>query len=189
MFVLITAVLVFVLILLFMLIAIYNALIALNKNIDLAWSNIDIILKQRFDEIPQLIEVIEQYVIYEKNMIQKVIDARAMYIASKDNESKIEASNSLSQILRGFSVVVESNPQLKANDSFLQLQKRISDLESALSDRREFYNEAVTIYNIRIAQYPDIFFAKLLKYKEKALFKPAEQELVRPNLIITTIKE
>ncbi len=168
--------------LMFMGIGIYNGLISLRRQVERAWSNIDVILKQRFDEIPQLVQVIEQYAGYEAGLLQKLAEARQHYGQARSIDDKIEASNAMSIALRGIAAIGENYPELKANQNFTQLQTRISQLESTIADRREIFNEAVTNFNTRIDQFPDVFAARMLGYQQQNLFKVAEAEKVVPNL-------
>jgi LemA protein len=171
-----------ILICFFIAVTVYNNLVGLNKQIDRAWTNIEILLKQRFDEIPQIIQVVEQYAAYEQSTLQKVISARNNYAQAATVDSKIQASNEMTSSLRGLVALGEAYPDLKANQSFLQLQNRASESESQIADRREFFNETVTNFNTRIAQIPDMFFAQMLGYTEKALYHPPEAEMTRPSL-------
>lgn len=170
------------LVVIFMGISVYNGLISQKNQIDRAWANIEVILKQRFDEIPQLIQVIEQYASYEQNTLKKVIEARNHYSSAQTMDTKIAASNEMSMALKGIVALGEAYPDLKANQSFVQLQSRVSELEGLIADRREFFNETVTNYNTRIAQIPDMFFANMLGYTEKPLYHPPESEMTRPSL-------
>lgn len=169
-----------------MMIGIYNNLVSLRNQVDRAWSNIDIILKQRFDEIPQLLELIEQYVKYEKSILERLIEARENYGQAKTVDAKISVSKALSSAFRGILALGEAYPELKSNNQFLQLQNRVSDLESQLSDRRELYNETVTNLNTRIAQIPDNFFAGMLGYQPLALYQVDAVEKTRPSLKVNT---
>ncbi len=166
----------------FYFVGIYNGLVGLKTQLERAWSNIDVILKQRFDEIPQLIQIIEQYVQYESDLLQKLIEARTQYGAANNVSEKIHASNDMSLALRGVAAIGESYPDLKSNNNFSQLQGRISALEESISDRREGYNEAVTNFNTRIAQFPDMLAAQFLGYRQQELFKATEAEKEKPNL-------
>ncbi|MBS1971005.1 MAG: LemA family protein [Bdellovibrionales bacterium] len=171
-----------VLVILFMGVSVYNGLVSQKNQMDRAWANIEVILKQRFDEIPQLIEVIEQYASYEQNTLKKVIEARNHYSAANSIDSKIAASNEMSMALKGIVALGEAYPDLKANQSFVQLQSRVSELEGLIADRREFFNETVTNFNTRIAQIPDMFFANMLGYTEKPMYHPPASETTRPSL-------
>lgn len=165
-----------------MAIGIYNGLISLRQQIDRAWANIDVILKQRFDEIPQIVQVLEQFVGYEQAVIKNLVEARTKYGSAETVNEKIQASRDVSTALRGVIAIGEGYPELKSNQNFVHLQGRISSLEESLADRRENFNEAVTNFNTRIEQFPDVFFARLLAYTPRELFKVAEAEKVRPNL-------
>lgn len=163
-------------------VTIYNALVSLRAQVERAWSNIDVILKQRFDELPQLIQVVEQYASYEAGVIKEIAEARTRYGSSNSVSEKIQASNEISMALRGVFAIGEAYPELKANQQFMQLQSRISSLESTIADRRETYNDAVTNFNTRIEQFPDVFAARFLDYERQDLFEVADKEKVVPNL-------
>ena len=170
------------LVMFFLGISIYNNLVALNKEIDRSWANIDVILKQRFDEIPQLVQVIEQSAKFEAGLIKQVTDARTRYGQASTINEKVQAANEMSFALKGIFAIGENYPDLKTNQNFTQLQTRVSDLENSISDRRENYNSSVTNYNIRIHQIPDVIFAKILGYRDRDLYKIAAEETTRPNL-------
>jgi LemA protein len=163
-------------------VGVYNALVTVKENVLKAWANIDVILKQRYDEIPQLIEICEQYVEYEADMIKKIMAARENMVRGKSVEAKAQASQELTEMVGGLLAIGENYPNLKANEHFLQIQKRLSDLEESLADRREFYNDSVNIYNIRIQQIPDVIFARMLGYERKEMFEVHEPEKARPSL-------
>lgn len=137
----------------------YNALVAAQLEIDRAWGNIDLILKQRFDEIPKLVSLIETYLQYEQGTIQKLLDARRSYLGAQNVTQKAASNTALNQAMKGLMVVTEGYPELRSNANFVQLQSRVSTLEDALSDRRELYNSTVTIFNTRIRQIPEVFVA------------------------------
>ena len=129
---------------------IFNGLIALKNDIAKAWANIDILLKQRHDELPKLLDVCKGYMNFERDTLQKITQARSMYSQAVSVDQKAQADQSMTSALRGLFAVAENYPQLKANDNFMQLQKRITELESEIADRREFYNDSVNTFNIRI---------------------------------------
>lgn len=157
-------------------VTIYNGLVSLKNEIERAWANIDVLLKQRFDEIPKIISVVESYSQYEQNTLDKLFKAREHYFGSKSVNEKAQSSNELSSALKGVFALGEAYPELKANQNFLQLQSRISTLEESLADRREFYNSATTNYNTRIEQIPDVFVARSLNYQRKELFQVSNEE-------------
>ncbi len=157
-------------------IIIYNGLIRLRKNIDKAWSNINILLKQRNNELPKLIDTVKQYMNYEKKVLKQLTKARTKVQKANTPKENAEADKSIRGALTNLFAVAEDYPELQADDSFKQLQNRISALEEQLSDRREFYNDSVNTYNIRINQIPYNLVASLLNYTEKELFKVKESE-------------
>ncbi|MEZ4813579.1 MAG: LemA family protein [Bdellovibrionota bacterium] len=167
---------------LFMGVGIYNSLVALSKQVDRSWSNIDVILKQRHDEVPQLVEIVQQYVTHEKNILDKVTEARTHYMNAKNTDEKVKASNEMTRALGGVLAIGEAYPELKSSNHFLQLQGRLTGLEEQLADRREHFNDTVTTYNTRIAQFPDMFFAGLLNYHSMELFKVSESDKSMPSL-------
>jgi LemA protein len=157
-------------------IGIYNGLIRLSKSIDKAWSNIGVLLKQRHDEIPKLIKVCEGYMKYEKETLRQITDMRAQCMRVKSVGDTSQAENHLSGLLGGLFAVAENYPELKSNEHFTKLQERISYLESQIADRREFYNDSVNSYNIRIAQIPDLFVARAINMQQRDLFETADED-------------
>lgn len=157
-------------------VTIFNNLIRLRKNIDKAWANIDVILKQRHDELPKLIETCKGYMSYEKTVLKDLTELRSSWMKATTMRERAEISDRISGALKTLFAVAENYPRLKANENFLQLQTRISGLENELADRREFYNDSVNTYNIRIETIPDRFVAGMLKYQPKELFKVTEEE-------------
>ncbi len=157
-------------------ITIYNSLVRLRNDIDKAWSNIDVLLKQRHDELPKLIETCKGYMQYEQQTLQRIVEARTAYQKATTIPEKAQADTMLGGALKTLFAVAEKYPDLKANNSFIQLQNRISDLEEKIADRREFFNDDVNTYNIRIQQLPDVFMARLIGLQHKDLFKVAEED-------------
>jgi LemA protein len=155
---------------------IFNGLVALKNDIAKAWANIDILLKQRHDELSKLLDVCKGYMEYERDTLLKITQARSMYQQAVSVDQKAQADQSMSSALRGFFAVAENYPQLKANDNFLRLQGRITELESQIADRREFYNDSVNTFNIRIQQMPDTFVASFMKLTPRPMFKVEEAD-------------
>lgn len=168
--------------LLMMSINIYNGLVSLKNQVERMWSNIDVVLKQRFDEIPQLIQVIEQYAGYESGVLKTLVEARTHYGSAQSIDQKIKASQEMSFALKGVMAIGEAYPELKASENFKQLQTRVSSLESLISDRRESFNEAVANFNTRIDQVPDVFVARFLNYRRQAMFQATEEQRQTPSL-------
>lgn len=171
--------------LVFYLINIYNHLVRIKHNVSKAWSNIDVLLKQRHDEIPKLVETCKQYMKFEKDTLEKVMQARSQVSSARQSEDIARlgpAEGMLRMGLGNLFAVAEAYPELKANENFQHLQGRISGLESAIADRREFYNESVNINNTRIEQFPDIIVARLLNFTARDLLEFEQQEIQDVNL-------
>jgi LemA protein len=154
----------------------YNMLVRLANNIDKAWSNIDVILKQRHDELPKLVQVCNSYMIHERETLESVTKARNAYGAGLNTNDKAQAENQIVGALGKLFAVAEQYPDLKANQEFLAIQQRISALESTIADRREFYNDSVNIYNITIEQIPTIWVAQEIGYTARPLLKVAPSD-------------
>ncbi len=147
----------------------YNRLVMIKHNVDKAFANIDVLLKQRADEIPNLIKVVKESMSYEESVLTKLTDLRTSYLNSTNNEEKIGITNEINKLVKSIFAVSENYPELIANNNFVLLQQRVSGIEDAIADRREFYNESVNMYNIGIHVFPDLILAKILFYKEKIL--------------------
>lgn len=160
-------------------ITIYNQLVTLKHNVSKSWANIDVLLKQRHDELPKLIEVCKQYMGYEKDTLERVIKARSA-VASAREKSDVGALGAAETQLRlglgSLFALAESYPDLKADQSFQHLQSRITGLENSIADRREFYNETVNNNNVRIEQFPDVIIARFFSFKEATLLEFGEEE-------------
>jgi LemA protein len=155
---------------------IYNSLVRLKNDINKSWSNIDVLLKQRHDELPKLIETCKGYMQYEQQTFKMITEARTAFLQASTVAQKAQADNMISGALKSLFAVAENYPDLKANNSFLQLQKRISELEERIADRREFFNDTTNTYNIRIQQLPDVLVAKMLNLQPRELFKVSEED-------------
>jgi LemA protein len=157
-------------------IMVYNELVRLRNDIDRAWANIDVLLKQRHDEIPNLVEAVKGYMQHEQQTLLAVTQARAASLSATTIGQKAQADLLVSGALRGLFAVAENYPQLKASDNFLKLQNRITELEEHIADRREFFNDDVNTYNTRIQQVPDVFMARFMDLKPRPMFKVTDEE-------------
>jgi LemA protein len=161
-------------------ISLYNSLVSVKNAVSKAWANIDVLLKQRHDELPKLVDTCQQYMRYEQSTLEKVIQARARVADAREaqNMGALGAAESaLRSGLGGLLALAESYPDLKANEQFLYLQSRISGLENTIADRREFYNESVNINNVSIEQFPELLIARSFKFKPFELLQFATEEL------------
>ena len=142
-------------------VVIYNGLVAARQECNRAWANIDVLLKQRHDELPRLVDVCRSYMTYESQTLEAVVAARARFEQAQTVPAMARASDAVSGAVRSLFAVSERYPELKANENFLRLQTRITQLEDQIADRREMYNAAVTDWNTRIAQVPETFVARI----------------------------
>lgn len=157
----------------------YNQLVTLKHNVGRAWSNIDVLLKQRHDELPKLVETCKQYMKFEQETLEKVMQARSQVSsarASQDIPALGQAEGALRLGLGNLFAVAEAYPELKANETFQHLQARITGLENAIADRREFYNDSVNINNVRVEQFPDTIVARLFGFRQFPLLRFAAEE-------------
>lgn len=150
----------------------YNRLVTLENRVAQAWANVDVILKQRADEVPNLVATVQGYASHERALFENVARARATLVSGAASvPEKADASEALTQDTRRLFAIAEAYPDLKASDSFLALQKRISGLEDMLADRREFYNHSVVLFNTRIREIPDVWVAQRMRLAPKEYFR------------------
>ena len=152
----------------------YNGLVSLKHNVDKAWANIDILLKQRHDELPKLVETCKQYKQFEQETLQRVITARSQVQEARQAQDIAAlggAEHALRSGLGRLFAVAEAYPELRSNENFMQLQQRISSLENAIADRRELYNESVNLNNVRIEQFPEVLLAGMFGFTAKPLLE------------------
>lgn len=157
-------------------VTIFNGLIRLKNNIKKAASNIDVLLKQRSDELTKLLESVKGYMKYEKDVLTEVTKARTAVTGASSMKEKAAANNQLDSVFKTLFAVAENYPKLQASESFKQLQERISSLEDSIADRREFYNDSVNNFNIRIESIPDIVVARMLGYTQQELFEASAED-------------
>ncbi|HEY9199261.1 MAG TPA: LemA family protein [Gammaproteobacteria bacterium] len=164
---------------------IYNNLVALKHNVSKSWSNIDVLLKQRHDELPKLVEVCRQYMGYEQETLEKVMQARTAVATAREGHNVPALGQAETQLRLGLGslfAVAEAYPDLKANAQFQHLQDRITELENGIADRREYYNESVNLNNVRIEQFPDVLVARQFNFGPFDLLEFSEQEKADVNI-------
>jgi len=154
----------------------YNGLVRLKNDNDRALANIDVLLKQRHDEIPNLVETVKGYMQHEQQTLLAVTRARAASMNAASIRQKATADLMMTGALRGLFAVAENYPQLRANENFLKLQNRITELEERIADRREFFNDDVNTYNTRIGQIPEVFVASFMTLKPRAMFTVSDED-------------
>lgn len=173
------AVLVVIVLLAGYVVQLYNALVRLKHGVTKAWSNIDVLLRQRHDELPKLVETCRQYMQHERNTLEAVVAARSAVARAREQGDVAALGRAESGLRAGLGqlfAVAENYPQLRANESFQHLQARITGLENGIADRRELYNEAVNLNNVRIEQFPDVLLARLFAFRSAELLQFSEAE-------------
>ena len=157
-------------------IATYNRLITERLKVQTQWSQIDVVLRQRFELIPNLLETVKGYAAHEKEVLQSVTDARSRYLAAADTEGQMKAGTELSGVMSRLMAVAESYPELKANQNFLHLQQQLFAMEEKLANYRQFYNDTVLRYNRLLETVPTNLIAKMFRFKKEEFFKVEEAE-------------
>jgi LemA protein len=160
-------------------VVIYNNLVNLKHGVSKAWANIDVLLKQRHDELPKLVETCKQYMQYERDTLERVMRARAAVSSARERGDVAAVGAAEGELRLGLGnlfAVAEAYPDLKANQTFQHLQTRISSLEDSIADRREFYNETVNNNNVRIEQFPDVIVAGMFNFRPATLLEFSEEE-------------
>lgn len=155
---------------------IYNSLVTAKMRIDEALSQIDVQLKRRTDLIPNLIETVKGYAKHEKELLEKITQARASLISASSAHEKAEANNALSQTLKSLFAVAENYPNLKANENFLNLQEELTDTENKIAYSRQFYNSNVLDYNTKLQVFPNVLITGLFNFKPSEYFEASDEE-------------
>lgn len=165
-----------VVILAIFIIAMYNGLITLKNRVDEAWSDISVQLKRRYDLIPNLISTVKGYAAHEKEVFEKVTEARTRAMNAGTTADKAEAENMLSGTLKSLFAVSENYPDLKANQNFLELQRELTDTEDKIMASRRFYNGNVRDFNTKLQVFPTNMIAGMLKFTAREFFEMDEKE-------------
>ena len=161
------------------LVGLYNGLVSLREGIKVAWANIDVLLKQRHDELPKLVETCKRYMQYEQETFEKVMRARSTISAAQASGDVAGVASGEQRLRAGMGrlfAVAENYPQLKSDETFRALQSRITTLEESIADRRELYNEQVNLNNIRVQLFPDSLVAGWCGFRTARLLEFAAEE-------------
>ena len=156
-------------------IMLYNSLVSLRNRIENAWAQIDVQLKRRYDLIPNLVETVKGYATHEQETLEKVIQARNMAVSATGVEGQAEAENMLTGALKSLFAVSEAYPDLKANQSFLQLQEELTGTEGRIAYARQFYNDSVYKYNTKIQSFPAVIIAGMFGFSEREYFETDDE--------------
>ena len=163
-----------------LIVSIYNSLVRLRNQVKNAWSQIDVQLKRRHDLIPNLVETAKGYMKHERETLDSVTRARSQAVQANGIADQAKAENELSSAIGRFMLVVENYPDLKANQNFLSLQEELTSTENKVSFARQFYNDRVQAFNIKIESMPSNIIANLFNFKQAEFFEieaPAEREV------------
>ena len=159
----------------------YNAIVALRQRIDKAWANIDVVLKQRHDQLPNLVAAVRGLMAFERDVLTEVAQARAAYSPTAPIPDQAVNSDATTSAVRSLFAVVERYPDVKAQGNVQDLQDQIERLEAMIADRRELYNDQVYRYNTVIGQVPGVLLASLLGWKARQFFAADPADVVRPE--------
>lgn len=158
----------------------YNAVMSLCQRIDKAWSNIDVVLKQRHDQLPALVSAVRGLMAFEQDVLTEVARARAAYSPTEPIPDQAVHAEETTRAVRSLFAVVEAYPEVKSDANVLDLQAQIERLESMIADRRELYNDQVYRYNARITTVPTMLLAPLFGWKQRPFFAARPEEIARP---------
>jgi LemA protein len=157
-------------------VSLINGLISLRNQIDKSWANIDVLLKQRGDLVPNLVEIVKGYMKYERQTLTEITKLRADVMSAETPSRKAKPSEAISSALKTIFAVAENYPKLQASNNFIKLHEQLVAIENQIADRREFYNDSVYLYNTRIHSVPDLIFAGLMGMRDKEYFKASEED-------------
>jgi LemA protein len=154
----------------------YNGLVTTKMRVAESWSGIDVQLKRRSDLIPNLVETVRGYAAHEKEVFQKVTEARSALMGAKTAKDAGAADNMLTGALKSLFAVAENYPELKASQNFMELQEELSDTETKIAASRQFYNSNVLDYNTKIKVFPNVLLAQTFGFQPADFFQATEEE-------------
>jgi LemA protein len=175
-----------ILVVAFVLVTNYNAIVALRQRSDKAWSNIDVVLKQRHDLLPNLVSAVRGLMSYEQGVLTRVTEARAAYSPTAPIPEQAATSEETTAAVRSLFAVVERYPELKSAENVRDLQTQIERLEDMIADRRELYNDQIYRYNTRIGQVPGALIAPLFGWQPREFFTADDEDVARPDADLRT---
>jgi LemA protein len=160
----------------------YNGVVAMQRRIDKAWANVDVALKQRHDELPNLVEAVRDVMSYERSVLEDVASLRAAYSPDASLPAQAATSDATSAAVRSLLAVIERYPSLRSQENVMSLQQEIERLESVIATRREFFNDCVYLYDSTIRQLPAVLFASLMGWTPRDFFAAPGEERRRPDV-------
>jgi LemA protein len=159
-----------------LLVTLYNRLVRLRNRAENAWAQVDVQLRRRYDLIPNLVETVKGYAAHERGTLEAVTEARARAIGAQGPADQASAENVLSGTLRSLFAVSEAYPDLKANQSFVALQRELAETEDRAAYARQYYNDAVLSYNNAIGTVPQSIFAAMFGFRTREYFQAGGEE-------------
>ena len=171
-----------VIVVLYLVVAVYNDVVALRNRIDKAWANIEVVLQQRHDQLPNLLNAVRGVMAFEQEVLTRVTEARARYSPSAPVAEQAATSEATSSAVRQLFAVVERYPEVRSATNVLELQEEIERLESMIADRRELYNDQVFRYDTRIQQVPATVLASVFGWTARPFFDAEDAADVRPEV-------
>lgn len=172
----ITALIIIIILLAASVVLSYNAFVKSRNQIEEAFSTMDVYLKKRYEMIPNLVEIVKQYSIHEKETLERIVQARSMAIKAHSMEERGENENMLSGAIKSLFAISEGYPQLKADGNYLNLQNQLADLEDEISQSRKYYNGVVKVMNNKVDIFPSNLYAMILGFKRYPYFMADEYE-------------
>ena len=162
--------------LLFYVVGTYNSLVSLRNKVKDGWSQIDVVLKNRNDLIPNIVETVKGYAQHESETLNSVIEARNKAVSASNNEEEMKAAGEVTKALGKLFALAESYPELKANTNFMDLQNKLNDIEEKIRFARQFYNDTVLTYKNKLEMFPSNIVANMFGFKPEAFFEATEEE-------------
>lgn len=154
----------------------YNSLIGKRNQVDSLFSTVDVMLKKRYDLIPNLVDAVKGYMQHERETLEKLTDLRTQALSSQSSDERVAIENQMAAPLRQIMVAVENYPELKANENFLHLQASLNEVEEQISAARRAFNAAVLVYNNAVDMFPTNIMANTMRMQKRGFFEVAEQE-------------
>jgi LemA protein len=169
---------------LFLVVATYNDVVALERRIDKAWANIEVVLQQRFDQLPALVDAVRGVMAFERDVLVDVTTARATWSREAPIGEQAASSAATTRAVRSLLATVERYPELRSAENVLSLQGEIERLEGMIADRRELHNDQVYRYNTRIEQVPGVLLAGVFGWKQRPFFDAEPAADARPSTVL-----
>lgn len=188
-FVILLCIIICILLITIFVVSIYNKLVVLRNKVKNSWAHIDTQLQRRFDLIPNLVEIVKEYTRQQEELLENVMSIRYNYANATTNNEKLRIDTQLNNYLRDLYDMIENCNELKSNVQFLKLQNALTEIEEDISYARQFYNDAVTIYNNKLMSFPNNIIASIFDFKEEKCFDSTKEVKVAPKIFFKKEKQ